>query len=140
MNGAPRFMLDTNICIYIQRHKPPSVLARFETLRPGEAVISVITWGEMLYGAAKSRQSELALKLLDEFADLVPVLPMPPDCGKAYGRLRADLEKSGRPIGNNDLWIAAHALASGLTVVTNNTKEFERIPYLKIENWASVQA
>jgi len=136
MSKAPVFMLDTNICIYIQRHKPPSVLARFEAIKPGQAVISVITWGEMHYGAAKSRQSKLALKLLEGFADLVPVLPMPPACGKAYGQIRADLEKVGRPIGNNDLWIAAHALASGLTLVTNNAREFERIPHLNIENWA----
>ena len=136
MSKAPVFMLDTNICIYIQRHKPPSVLARFQAIKPGQAVISVITWGEMHYGAAKSRQSKLALKLLEGFADLVPVLPMPPACGKAYGQIRADLEKVGRPIGNNDLWIAAHALASGLTLVTNNAREFERIPHLNIENWA----
>ncbi len=136
MTKAPKFMLDTNICIYIQRHKPPSVLARFETLKPGQAVISVITWGELLYGAAKSQQSERVLRLLEEFSGLVPVLPMPPDCGKSYGRLGADLEKNGRPIGNNDLWIAAHALASGLTLVSNNTREFERIPHLKLENWA----
>ena len=136
MSKLPRFMLDTNICIYIQRHKPPSVLELFETLKPGQAVISVITWGELLYGAAKSQQSTLVLRLLDEFSRLVPVLSIPPDCGKSYGQIRADLEKVGRPIGNNDLWIAAHALASGLTLVTNNTKEFERIPHLKIENWA----
>ena len=136
MSKAPVFMLDTNICIYIQRHKPPSVLARFETLKPGQAVISVITWGEMLYGAAKSQQSKLVLKLLEGFAGLVHVLPMPPACGKTYGQIRADLEKIGQPIGNNDLWIAAHALASGLTLVTNNARKFERIPDLKIENWA----
>jgi tRNA(fMet)-specific endonuclease VapC len=136
MSKTPVFMLDTNICIYIQRHKPPSVLARFAALKPGQAVISVITWGELLYGAAKSRQSKLVLKLLEGFADLVPVLPMPPTCGKTYGLIRADLEKTGRPIGNNDLWIAAHALASGLTLVTNNAREFERVPHLQIENWA----
>ncbi|MDR2947518.1 MAG: type II toxin-antitoxin system VapC family toxin [Candidatus Adiutrix sp.] len=136
MSRAPRYMLDTNICIYIQRHKPPSVLARFEALKPGQAVISVVTWGELQYGAAKSRESERVTKLLRELSSLVPVLPMPPDCGKFYGRVRADLEKSGLPIGNNDLWIAAHALASGLTLVTNNTKEFERVLPLKLENWA----
>ena len=136
MSKSPVFMLDTNICIYIQRHKPPSVLARFEAIKPGQAVISVITWGEMLYGAAKSRQPKLVFKLLEGFAGLVPVLPIPSACGKAYEQIRADLEKIGRPIGNNDLWIAAHALASGLTLVTNNAREFERIPHLRIENWA----
>ncbi|MDR1086609.1 MAG: type II toxin-antitoxin system VapC family toxin [Deltaproteobacteria bacterium] len=135
MTNAPRFMLGTNICIYIQRHKPPSVLARFKTIKPGQAAISVITWGELLYGAAKSQQPKQVVMLLEEFSDLVPVLQMPSDCGKSYGQIRADLKKTGRPIGNNDLWIAAHALASGLTLITNNTKEFERVPHLKIENW-----
>jgi len=135
MINEPMFLLDTNICIYIQRHKPPSVLARFEAIKPGQAVISVVTWGELLYGAAKSQQAKMALKLLDEFASLVPVLPMLPSCGKVYGQIRADLEKIGRPIGNNDLWIAAHALDSRLTLVTNNARGFERIPRLKIDNW-----
>lgn len=136
MSDLPRFMLDTNICIYIQRQKPPSVLKRFEALKPGQAVISVITWGELLYGAAKSHQSNQVLRILEEFSRVVPVLPMPFDCGASYGHIRAELEKIGRPIGNNDLWIAAHALASGFTLVTNNTKEFERVPLLQIENWA----
>jgi tRNA(fMet)-specific endonuclease VapC len=129
-------MLDTNICIYIQRHKPPSVLTRFESLKLGQAVISVVTWGELIYGAVKSQQSILVFSLLDEFVGLVPVIPMAPNCGKVYGQARADLEIIGQPIGNNDLWIAAHALATGLTLVTNNVREFERIPQLKIENWA----
>ena len=128
--------MDTNICIYIQRHKPHSILARFQTLTPGQAVISVITWSELLYGAAKSQQSKQVVKLLQAFTDMVPVLPMSHECGKVYGEIRASLEKIGRPIGNNDLWIASHALSSGLTVVTNNTKEFERIPRLMVENWA----
>ncbi|MDR1656299.1 MAG: type II toxin-antitoxin system VapC family toxin [Deltaproteobacteria bacterium] len=135
MKITPQFMLDTNICIYIQRHKPPSVLEQFEKLKPGQAVISVITWGEMLYGAAKSQDPKRVLKLLEEFASLVPVLAMQPECGKVYGQIRTDLEKRGQPIGNNDLWIAAHAMAAELPLVTNNTKEFERIPHLKVENW-----
>ena len=135
MNNAPRFMLDTNIYIYIQRHKPLSVLARFEALKLGQAVISTVTWGELRYGAAKSRQSNLVLKLLDEFAALVPVLPLTPDCGKTYGQICADLEKSGQAIGNNNLWIAAHAQSLMLTLVTNNAGEFKRIPDLKIESW-----
>ncbi len=135
MTAGPTFMLDTNICIYIQRRKPPSVLARFATLAPGQACISSITWGELLYGAAKSRESRKAYRVLDEFASLIPVLPMPPECGKSYGTIRADLEKRGLPIGGNDLWIAAHALAANLVLVTNNAGEFKRIPHLKIENW-----
>ncbi len=135
MKKLPLFMLDTNICIYIQRNKYPSVLERFTSLKPGQAVISTITWGELLYGAAKSQRPKEVSGVLAEFSKLVPVLPMTADCGKFYGRIRADLENTGQPIGNNDLWIAAHALAAGLTVVTNNSKEFERIPLLHIENW-----
>ena len=130
-----RFLLDTNICIYIQRRKPGEVFSRFRKLQPGDAAISVITWGELLYGAEKSRQRKKALQLLDEFITLIPVLPMPANAANAYGTIRASLETKGTPIGNNDLWIAAHAKAAGLTVVTNNEKEFRRVPGLKVQNW-----
>ena len=131
----PRYLLGTNICIYIQRQKPGEVLARFQKLKPGDAAISVITWGELLYGAEKSRQRKKALQLLEEFKTLIPVLPMPENTGKTYGAIRASLESKGRPIGNNDLWIAAHAKAEGLTIVTNNEREFQRVPGLKVQNW-----
>jgi len=131
----PRYLLDTNICIYIQRQKPGEVLARFQKLKPGDAAISVITWGELLYGAEKSRQRKKALQLLEEFKTLIPVLPMPENTGKTYGAIRASLESKGRPIGNNDLWIAAHAKAEGLTIVTNNEREFQHVPGLKVQNW-----
>lgn len=131
-----RYLLDTNICIYIQRQKPQGVLKRFQQLKPGDAVISVITWGELLYGAEKSRQRKRALQLLEEFRSIVPVLPMPENAGETYGVIRASLESRGDPIGNNDLWIAAHAAAASLTIVTNNEREFSRVADLKIENWA----
>ncbi len=130
-----RYLLDTNICIYIQRQKPDKVLVRFQKLKPGDAAISVITWGELLYGAEKSHQRKRALQLLEEFKTFVPVLPMPENAGKTYGAIRAKLESKGRPIGNNDLWIAAHAIASTLTIVTNNEREFQRVPGLKVQNW-----
>ena len=133
---ATRFLLDTNICIYIQRQRPPAVLERFRKLKPGEAVISVITWGELRYGAEKSRQRDMVLALLEEFTAMVPVMPMPEAAGQAYGAIRAALEAKGEPIGNNDLWIAAHAKASGLIVVTNNEREFKRVPGLGVRNWA----
>ena len=134
---SPRYLLDTNICIYIQRQRPGQVLARFEKLKPGDAVISVITWGELLYGAAKSRYRKKVLQLLEEFKTLVPVLPLPEGTGHTYGTIRAKLEAKGTPIGNNDLWIAAHAKAASLTVVTNNEREFQRVPGLKVKNWVS---
>ncbi len=130
-----RYLLDTNICIYIQRRKPGEVLARFKMLKPGEAAISVITWGELLYGAEKSRHREKALQVLEEFSTFIPVLPVPENAGKTYGIIRASLESKGKTIGNNDLWIAAHARAAALTIVTNNEREFQRIPGLKVQNW-----
>jgi tRNA(fMet)-specific endonuclease VapC len=130
-----RYMLDTNICIYIQRQRPENVLTRFQKLKPGDAVISVITWGELVYGAQKSKQHKKALELLREFKSFVPVLPIPENTGNTYGAIRALLESKGTPIGNNDLWIAAHAKATGLTLVTNNEREFQRVAGLKIQNW-----
>jgi len=134
---AARFLLDTNICIYIQRQRPRNVLARFKKLAPGDAAISVITWGELLYGAEKSKQRKKALELLAEFKTFVPVLPIPETAGNTYGIIRASLESQGQPIGNNDLWIAAHAKAAGLTIVTNNEREFRRIAGLKVQNWVA---
>ena len=131
------YLLDTNICIYIQRQKPGEVLARFQKLKPGDAAISVITWGELLYGAEKSHQRKRALQLLEEFKTFVPVLPMPENAGKTYGSIRAKLESKGWPIGNNDMWIAAHAIAATLTIVTNNKREFQRVPGLKVQSWVS---
>jgi len=130
-----RFLLDTNICIHIRQRRPPGVLARFQRLRPGEAAISVITYGELAYGVEKSRFREQATKQLMELAGLLPVMGLPLQAGQFYGTIRAALEVKGEIIGNNDLWIAAHARAAGLTLVTNNEREFRRIQGLKIQNW-----
>ena len=131
-----RFLLDTNICIYIRRRRPPGLLARFERLKLGEAVLSVITYGELIYGVEKSQFREQATKQLAELAGLVPIMALPPQASEFYGAIRASLEARGEIIGNNDLWIAAHAKAAGLTLVTNNEREFRRIQGLKIHNWA----
>jgi tRNA(fMet)-specific endonuclease VapC len=133
---APRYMLDTNICIYIQRQKPEKLLVRFQKLEPGEASISVITWGELLYGAEKSKQRQRVLHLLEEFRSFIPVLEMHQRAGSEYRFIRASLESAGTPIGNNDLWIAAHAKAAAITLVTNNTRKFNHVPDLKVQNWA----
>jgi tRNA(fMet)-specific endonuclease VapC len=132
-----RFLLDTNICIHIRRQQPAGVLARFQRLKPGEAVLSVITYGELTYGMAKSRFREQAAKQLAELAGLLPVMELPLRAGELYGGIRAALEAKGETIGNNDLWIAAHARAAGLTLVTNNEREFQRIAGLRIENWVT---
>jgi tRNA(fMet)-specific endonuclease VapC len=131
-----RYLLDTNICIHIRRQRPPQVLARFQRLTPGEAVMSVITYGELVYGVEKSRFREQAIRQLNEVAALLPVMPLPLQAGEHYGAIRAALEIRGEVIGNNDLWIAAHAQAAKLTLVTNNEGEFRRIRNLKIQNWA----
>ena len=132
-----RFLLDTNICIYIRQKKSPEVLARFDEVQAGEAAMSTITHGELLYGAARSQNPEGARRILGELVAWIPVLSLPDEAAEEYGRVRASLEGRGIMIGTNDLWIAAHAKVAGLTLVTNNEKEFRRISGLKIENWAS---
>jgi tRNA(fMet)-specific endonuclease VapC len=132
----PRYLLDTNICIYIRQRRPEEVLRRFRKLRPGEAVLSVITYGELLYGAAKSTKPTGALERLRELVRLLPALALPETAAESYGTIRAELESKGDMIGNNDLWIAAHALAGGLILVTNKEREFRRVRGLKVQNWA----
>jgi tRNA(fMet)-specific endonuclease VapC len=132
-----RYLLDTNICTYIRQRRPDEVLRRFQKLRPGEAALSVITYGELLYGAAKSAQRREALERLRELIHLLPALSPPETAAEAYGRIRAELESEGQMIGNNDLWIAAHAIAAGLTLVTSNEREFRRVAGLRIQNWAA---
>jgi tRNA(fMet)-specific endonuclease VapC len=130
-------MLDTDICIYIHRSRPAQVLRRFQNLREGEAVISLITFGELLYGAAKSARRIEALARLEELKRFLHVFPMSEAVAQSYGVLRADLESRGELIGNNDLWIAAHSLSAKLILVTNNAREFSRVRGLKIQNWAA---
>lgn len=131
----PRYMLDTNICIYIAKRRPPEVKARFERLKPGQLVMSAITYGELSFGVSKSSQRAKALAQLEELMQDIPVETLDSRAAQAYGEIRATLEKQGRLIGNNDLWIGAHALALSLTLVTNNEREFQRIPGLAVENW-----
>jgi tRNA(fMet)-specific endonuclease VapC len=133
----PRFLLDTDIFIYIRQKRPEEVSRRFSKLHPGEAAISVITYGELLCGAAKSVRRADALARLSALIDLLPILPLEEDAAHAYSEIRAELKSNGEMIGNNDLWIAAHALAARLTLVTNNEKEFRRVRGLKVQNWAA---
>ena len=134
---SARFLLDTSTIIYIRRQRPPSVIARFQRLMPGEAVLSVISYGELLFGVEKNQFRELAHKVLADLISLIPVMPLPAQAGETYGAIRAALETKGETIGNNDLWIAAHAMATDLTLVTNNEREFRRVRGLRIQNWAS---
>jgi tRNA(fMet)-specific endonuclease VapC len=130
-----RYLLDTNICIYIRRHKPLEVLRRFERLRPGEAAISVVTAGELLCGAEKSAHRIASLERLRELFLVLPPLSLPETAAAAYGSFRSDLERRGEMIGNNDLWIAAHAAVERLVLVTNDEREFSRVRNLKVQNW-----
>ena len=130
-----RYMLDTDTCIYLKNRRPPSIAKRFNTLKSGEVVISLVTFGELYNGALKSNESQAALKNINQLARRLPIQAMSVDVAKTYGSIRRTLEQQGRVIGANDMWIAAHALSSGLTLVTNNMKEFGRVDGLKIENW-----
>jgi tRNA(fMet)-specific endonuclease VapC len=132
-----RFLLDTNICIYIRQKKSPEVLRRFDNVKPGDAAMSIITHGELIYGAERSQNRERALEILSELVTLIPVLSPPDEAAAAYGEIRASLGMRGMTIGNNDLWIAAHAKASALVLVTNNEREFNRMADLKVDNWAA---
>lgn len=132
---TPRYMLDTNICIYIAKQQPSTVKARFDRMKSGEVVMSVITYGELYYGASKSRESSVAFTQLELFVRDIPVVPIDLAAAKVYGEVRSLLEGRGQLIGNNDLWIGAHALALRVTLATNNEREFRRIPRLDVENW-----
>jgi len=129
------FMLDTDICIYIIKRKPASVLKRLESLRPGRLAMSAITFAELINGAKKSQHVEANLAKLNALGELVDIRPFDKQAAVCYGDVRSDLEKRGETIGSNDLLIAAHALSLGWTLVTNNEREFSRVKGLKMENW-----
>ena len=130
----PRYMLDTDICIYISREKPPGMVRRFAGLSSGDAMISVITAGELFIGVEK-RDTARHRSGLERFLAAVAIQQIGPEVAMHYGSIRADLERRGETIGGNDLWIAAHARALDLALVTNNRREFERVRGLKVETW-----
>jgi len=130
-----KFMLDTNTCIYIIKKKPPDVIERFIQTEISQIGISSITLSELSYGVSKSSKPEQNQIALAQFIAPLEILPYGDDVAQYYGTLRAHLEKQGTPIGSLDMLIAAHALSTDCTLVTNNEKEFVRIPKLKIENW-----
>jgi tRNA(fMet)-specific endonuclease VapC len=129
------YMLDTNICIYIIKRRPPEVLRKFESLDPDVLHISVVSQAELQYGVEKSSRLRKNQQALDEFLSRLMVLPWTSDAAIQYGKIRKQLEKRGAVIGNMDLMIAAHALAENDTVVTNNVGEFGRVEGLACENW-----
>jgi tRNA(fMet)-specific endonuclease VapC len=132
-----RYLLDTNTCIFIIKHRPQSVRARFAALRPGEVAISAVTQAELFHGAYKSVQIDQNLAAVADFSAQMQVIAFGDVVTDHYGRLRATLERAGTPIGPLDFQIAATALAYGLTVVTNNVREFRRVSNLVVEDWTT---
>ncbi|WP_374639626.1 type II toxin-antitoxin system VapC family toxin [Hydrogenophaga sp.] len=129
-----RYLLDTNIVIYVLKRRPIEVLSVFNA-NASRMAISSITLAELMHGAEKSSRVTENLMAIEDFCSRLDVLPYGSKAAQHYGAIRAHLEKLGRPIGVNDLHIAAHARSEGLVLVTNNTAEFERVPALEIENW-----
>lgn len=130
-----KYMLDTNIIAYAKNNRPAQVLERLKQRDPEDICISSITMAELEFGvyhSAKPEQNQVALML---FLSRIQIVPFDVDAAIEYGVIRADLTRKGTLIGANDLLIAAHAKALGLTLVTNNTREFERVEGLKLENW-----
>jgi tRNA(fMet)-specific endonuclease VapC len=130
-----RFLLDTNIAIYVIKRRPLAALALFNE-HAGHMAISAITLAELLHGAEKSNAPTRSLAVVEDFCSRLEVLAYGPKAAQHYGSIRAALEKKGLPIGVNDLHIAAHARSEGLTLVSNNLREFERVEALQLANWA----
>ena len=130
-----KYMLDTNACIALIKRKPAAVIERLTAAEPGDAGISSVTLAELQYGARKSAKVEQNALALAEFLLPLEIADFDAGAAEAYGRVRAALEKTGTPIGALDTMIGAHALSLGVTLVTDNTREFIRIPGLAVENW-----
>ena len=129
-----KYLLDTNIAIYVIKRRPIEVMGVFNE-NAGRMAISSITLSELYHGAEKSAKVAQNLAVVEEFASLLEVMPYSAKASQHYGAIRTALERVGRPIGVNDLHIAAHARSEGLTLVTNNLAEFKRVPGLLTENW-----
>lgn len=129
-----RYLLDTNIVIYVLKRRPVQALATFNA-NANRMAISTITLAELLHGAEKSSRVSDNLGVIEDFCSRLEVLPYTAKAAQHYGAIRAALEKLGQSIGVNDLHIAGHARSEGLVLVTNNVSEFVRVPALEIENW-----
>jgi tRNA(fMet)-specific endonuclease VapC len=132
-----RFMLDTNIVSFAMRSRPPTVLDRLRSVRPDQTCISAVTHAELRFGAARSAARSRYDALIDTFVARVSILPFDAQAGVKYAEVRAALEAAGSPIGDLDTLIASHALACGCVLVTNNVREFARVPGLVVEDWTA---
>ena len=131
-----KYMLDTNICIYLIKQQPPKVLKHFKSHAIGDIGISSITPAELRYGVSKSQHIEKNQQALDEFILPLEIADFDEKAAQEYGAIRAELERAGKTIGSMDMLIGSHAHALGVTLVTNNTKEFRQIKNLKIVDWS----
>jgi tRNA(fMet)-specific endonuclease VapC len=131
-----RYMLDTNICIYVIKNRPNRLRTRFNDLAE-DLCISVITLAELVYGAEKSAKPYDNLRVAEQFCARLGVLPFTERAATHYGQLWAELERTGRRVGIHGMMIGGHARSEGLTVVTNNVREFQRIAGLRVENWVA---
>jgi tRNA(fMet)-specific endonuclease VapC len=130
-----KYLLDTNIIAYIINERPPEVFTKFQSLSRGDLLVSSVVVAELWFGVTKSQQKERNKLALEKFLEPLTIVDFDVTAAKFYAIIRAELESKGSVIGSNDLLIAAHALSLGLTLVTNNTKEFGRVSGLKLENW-----
>lgn len=130
-----KYMLDTNICIYAIKNKPPEVIKNFLMHDPDEMCISSITYGELMHGVEKSQAVEKNRVAITMFLSSIMILPFDHFAAEEYGKVRANLERKGTPIGPMDMLIAGHARSEGLILVTNNTREFFRVEDLDVEDW-----
>jgi len=131
-----KFMLDTNICIYLIKQKPVKVLKHFKSSSIGDIGISTISLAELRYGVSKSQHVEKNHQALNEFILPLEVADFDGKAAEEYGVIRADFEKKGKPIGSMDMLIGAHAISLGATLVTNNVREFKEIKHLKVVDWS----
>ena len=130
-----RYLLDSDICIFVMKRRTPALLRRLDQ-RATASAISVVAYGELAFGEVMSARRDEAAAHLAALTETLQVLPLPLDAARRYVEIRAELQGTGQLIGSNDLWIAAHALADDLVLVTNNEREFKRVPGLRVENWA----
>ncbi len=134
-----KYMLDTNICIYAIKHKTETVIKNFLSHEPEEMCISAITYAELMYGVEKSMDVEKNRIALSLFLSPLTILEFQAIAAEEYGKVRAELESKGMPIGPMDLLIAGHARSEGFILVTNNTREFCRVEGLVVEDWTREQ-
>ena len=134
------YLLDTNIWIYVMRGRPAEVRERFAKLKPGAVILSPIVLGELDVGWRKSERPQANEAVLAQYVELATLVPLDDEVAHRYGEIRTTLELAGTPIGENDLWIAAQAIEANAVLVTNNVREFSRVPGLRVEDWVQPPA